>query len=91
MTIFHCEGIGPDEWFYQFVVFLAGSCPGDRGLGGNSLALVLSGEVVGVLPYFGKRKQSSDKSDISCKRAKLVCHFHWGQWNIMMYYLTCIS
>ena len=40
-----------------------------------------------LLPYFGKRKQVK-KSDIPCKRAKCVCHLHWSQWNIMMYYLT---
>ena len=34
------------------------------------------------------QKEASDKSDISCKRAKCVCHFHWRQWNIMMSYLT---
>ena len=34
------------------------------------------------------QKETSDKSDISCKRAKSVCHFHWRQWNIMMSYLT---
>ena len=39
----------------------------------------------GILPYFGK-KEASNKSDISCKRAKCVCHFHWRQWNIMMSY-----
>ena len=34
------------------------------------------------------QKEASDKSDISCKRAKCVCHFHWCHWNIMMSYLT---
>ena len=34
------------------------------------------------------QKEASDKSDISCKRAKCVCHLHWRQWNIMMSYLT---
>ena len=34
------------------------------------------------------QKEASDKRDISCKRAKCVCHFHWRQWNIMMSYLT---
>ena len=34
------------------------------------------------------QKEASDKCDISCKRAKCVCHFHWRQWNIMMSYLT---
>ena len=34
------------------------------------------------------QKEASDKSDISCKRAKCVWHFHWRQWNIMMSYLT---
>ena len=34
------------------------------------------------------QKEASDKSDISYKRAKCVCHFHWRQWNIMMSYLT---
>ena len=34
------------------------------------------------------QKEVSDKSEISCKRAKCVCHFHWHQWNIMMSYLT---
>ena len=33
-------------------------------------------------------KEASDKSDISRKRAKCVCHLHWPQWNIMMSYLT---
>ena len=33
------------------------------------------------------QKEASDKSDISCKRAKCVCHLHWRQWNIMMSYL----
>ena len=28
------------------------------------------------------QKEASDKSDISWKRAKCVCHFHWRQWNI---------
>ena len=37
-------------------------------------------------PY--KQKEASDKSDISRKRAKCVCHLHWRQWNIMMSYLT---
>ena len=32
------------------------------------------------------QKEASDKSDISCKLAKCVCHFHWRQWNIMMSY-----
>ena len=31
------------------------------------------------------QKEASDKSDISCKRAKCVRHFHWRQWNIMSY------
>ena len=26
-TIPHCTGIGPNEWFYWFVVVLVGSCP----------------------------------------------------------------
>ena len=30
------------------------------------------------------QKETSDKSDISRKRAKCVCHFHWRQWNIVM-------
>ena len=34
------------------------------------------------------QKEASDKSDISRKRAKCVCHLHWRQWNIMMPYLT---
>ena len=34
------------------------------------------------------QKEASDKSDISRKRAKCVCHLHWRQWNIMMSYLT---
>ena len=34
------------------------------------------------------QKEASDKSDISCKRAKCVWHFHWRQWNIMLSYLT---
>ena len=34
------------------------------------------------------QKEASDKSDISCKRAKCVCHLHWRQWNIMTSYLT---
>ena len=34
------------------------------------------------------QKEASDKSDISCKRAKCVCHLHWRQWNIIMSYLT---
>ena len=34
------------------------------------------------------QKEASDKSDISHKRAKCVCHLHWCQWNIMMSYLT---
>ena len=34
------------------------------------------------------QKEASDKSDISRKRAKCVCHLHWCQWNIMMSYLT---
>ena len=34
------------------------------------------------------QKEASDKSDISCRRAKCVCHFHWRQWNAMMSYLT---
>ena len=34
------------------------------------------------------QKEASDKSDISCKRAKCVCHLHWRQWNIRMSYLT---
>ena len=34
------------------------------------------------------QKEASDKSDISRKRAKCVCHLHWRQWNIRMSYLT---
>ena len=34
------------------------------------------------------QKEASDKSDISRKWAKCVCHLHWRQWNIMMSYLT---
>ena len=34
------------------------------------------------------QKEASDKSDITRKRAKCVCHLHWRQWNIMMSYLT---
>ena len=34
------------------------------------------------------QKEASDKKEISCKRAKCVCHFHWRQWNIMKSYLT---
>ena len=34
------------------------------------------------------QKEASDKSEISCKRATCVCHFHWRQWNIMMSCLT---
>ena len=34
------------------------------------------------------QKEASDKSDISRKRAKCVCHLHWRQWNIKMFYLT---
>ena len=34
------------------------------------------------------QKEASDKSEISRKRAKCVCHLHWRQWNIMMSYLT---
>ena len=34
------------------------------------------------------QKEASDKSDISRKRAKRVCHLHWRQWNIRMSYLT---
>ena len=34
------------------------------------------------------QKEASDKSEISCKRAKCVCHFHWCQWKIMMFYIT---
>ena len=34
------------------------------------------------------QKEASDKSDISRKTAKCVCHLHWRQWNIMMSYLT---
>ena len=34
------------------------------------------------------QKEASDKSYISCKRAKCVCLFHWHQWNIMMSDLT---
>ena len=34
------------------------------------------------------QKEASDKSDISRKRAKCVCHLDWRQWNIMMSYLT---
>ena len=30
------------------------------------------------------QKDTSDKSDISCKRAKCVCHFHWHQWNTIL-------
>ena len=37
------------------------------------------------------QKEASDKSEISCKRAKCVRHFHWCQWNIMMSYLTYLS
>ena len=33
-------------------------------------------------------KGSKWQSEISCKRAKCVCHFHWHQWNIMKSYLT---
>ena len=40
-----------------------------------------------ILPYLWQ-KEASDKSAISCKRAKCVCHLHWRQWNIMMSYLT---
>ena len=34
------------------------------------------------------QKEAGDKSDISCKRAKHVYHFHWRQWNSMMSNLT---
>ena len=34
------------------------------------------------------QKEASDKSDISRKRAKCVCHLHWRQWNIRMSHLT---
>ena len=34
------------------------------------------------------QKEASDKSYISRKRAKCICHLHWRQWNIMMSYLT---
>ena len=34
------------------------------------------------------QKEASDKSDISRKRAKCVCHLYWRQWNIRMSYLT---
>ena len=34
------------------------------------------------------QKEASDKSEISRKRAKCVCHLHWRQWNIRMSYLT---
>ena len=34
------------------------------------------------------QKEASDKRDISCKRAKCICHFHWRQWNIMIFYFT---
>ena len=34
------------------------------------------------------QKEASDKSDISRKRAKCVCHLHWRQWNIRMSYFT---
>ena len=37
------------------------------------------------------QKEASDKSDISCNRAKCVCHFYWRQWNIVMSYLSNIS
>ena len=41
-----------------------------------------------ILPYFGKR--SKWQSDISCKRAKCVCHFHLQQWNIILIF-TCLT
>ena len=34
------------------------------------------------------QKEASDKSDISRKRAKCVCHLHWRQWNMRMSILT---
>ena len=48
---------------------------GRRGLGDSKSALIW-------------QKEASDKSDISRKTAKCVCHLHWRQWNIMMSYLT---
>ena len=36
------------------------------------------------------QKEASDKSEISGKTAKCVCHFHCCQWNIMILYLTCL-
>ena len=37
------------------------------------------------------QKEASDKSEISCKREKCVCHFYWRHWNIMMSYTEHIS
>ena len=34
--------------------------------------------------YHGTSKGSKWQSDISRKRAKCVCHFHWRQWSTMM-------
>ena len=36
------------------------------------------------------QKEASDESDIYCKRAKCVCHFHWSLWNIMMSHITYV-
>ena len=37
------------------------------------------------------QKEGSDKSEISCKRAECICHFHWCQWIIIMSHLTYLS
>ena len=39
-TIPHGTGIGPDNWLYQLVVVLVGSCPRDRGAGGQHLTFI---------------------------------------------------
>ena len=45
----------------------------------------------GSYPHYSAllwQKEASDKSGISCKRARCVCHLHWRQWNITMSYVT---
>ena len=44
-----------------------------------------------ILPYSKWQKEASDKSKISCKTVKYVCHFRWCQWNIMMSLIPNIS
>ena len=50
--------------------------------------ILLNDDAVSYYSALIWQKEASDKSDISRKRAKCVCHLHWRQWNIMMSYRT---